>query len=633
MFYATTIKSVGNTGVVDAQGRYLSFIGDLPVKEGDIVYTDGKYIFGHAPPKGSPAFFDEPSGIPVLGDEYSLSTEEQKEELRGYFTPSGKYKRYRVKGAEWITNAEKTYAHDGKETAGTEIDGQKVIDAGITDEGDIYIATDGLYRENKTVKYNHHIFIGYHNGELFQTDEPHWVKAYTEPYVGEEVTLGVEAEPIDTSTVIYKNGERSDEFNLKTFADMVTEKSLEARDKIMSLAANVDESGNTLTVPPEGANWMKQPPPPESFIAASSARVLTFKFDQQGDWDAIITASAYGYCFPYLYLQGSPLEATFDSETPEWNDYLADCLSALESFIYEENYYPFLNVKRYPKFTGTKAINGYYTWEYAHYCEDAMAYYIPLVRFKFFEWYPVAFGASMLLHVHNGKIATVMQSRCGGGNTVYTCGSWDEKKHYDRDDSTFEIGVDLEENDWRFPVGDKIFLGGYGSELTGFFDDTDKKLTDVPQLNQRIHFEPEYPFKLSFHNDAVAKELYKSLGAPDINVVHRHIIGLPSSRYYYQEDGATYSTEKFPDEFFSLDALKPYRFLNEFFDEKATTDINRDGLYRFNPSCAKMKGDKFLFGSYGEKLYLKDSGDWQQVGDGLKNFRLREMKKITKAKK
>lgn len=629
MFYTTTIKSVGQSGVIDAQGRRLNFIGYLPVKAGDTVYTDGNVIFGNAPPKGAPAIFDEPSGIPVLGDEDSSG-----DELRGYFTINGKYKRYRIAGDNWITNGKKKYAHDGDETSGTEIDGQRLIDAGITDDGDIYIVTDGLYRETQTTSYNHHIFIGYHNGNQFAADGPHWVNSYIEPHIGEEITLGVASNPVDLSAVIYKNGKQTDEFNLKPFADMVEEKSLEARDKIMALSASSDEYGNLLPEPPKGANRMEQPPPPDSFVAAKSARILTFKTDQQGNWDAIVTASAYGYCFPYLYLQGSVLEPTFTSATPQFDGYLQDCIEDLETYIFTRKYYPFLNIKRYsPRFTGEISISGYYTTAYANWATKAIAYYIPLVRYTFFEWFPVAFGASMLFHVHNGEIVTVMQSRYGGGNTVYSYGSWDETQHYDNYNSTFEIGVALEENDWRFPVGDKIFLGGFGSEITGLFDDDDKKISNVPQFDQTIHFEPEYPLAYSTHNDAIAEVLYKEIAAPAINAVHHHTVCLPSPRYSYQENGITYSTEQFPDEFFSLNALKPYRFLNEFFDEKAINDVNRDGLFRFNPSGANLKGGKLLFGVYGEKLYLKTSGEWQQVGDGLKNFRLRELKNIRKAKK
>lgn len=120
MFYATQIKSVGKGVAVDTRGNTLTFIGYLPVQAGDTVYTDGKIIFGNAPPKGSPAVFDEPGGIPVLG----------ADELRGYFTLNGKYKKFGIKGNEWIVNNDKNYKHDDGE--------ENIIDAEIATDGSVY---------------------------------------------------------------------------------------------------------------------------------------------------------------------------------------------------------------------------------------------------------------------------------------------------------------------------------------------------------------------------------------------------------------------------------------------------------------------------------------------------------------
>lgn len=118
MFFRTQLKSVGVGGAVDMQGRRLAFIGYLPCKAGDWVFTDGSVIFGNSKPKGAPAIFNaEPSGIPVLSDD-----------LRGYFTTSGKFKKYRIKGDEWITNGEKKYSHDNGE--------ENIIDAEIARDND-----------------------------------------------------------------------------------------------------------------------------------------------------------------------------------------------------------------------------------------------------------------------------------------------------------------------------------------------------------------------------------------------------------------------------------------------------------------------------------------------------------------
>lgn len=126
MFFATQLKSVTSNGAVDVQGRSLSFIGYLQVKAGDTVYTDGKVIFGNAPPKGAPAIFDEPSGVPVLGDNYFLG--EQDDELRGYFTKSGKYKSYQIAGDDWIVNDDRNFKHDADDN---------IIDVEISDGGEL----------------------------------------------------------------------------------------------------------------------------------------------------------------------------------------------------------------------------------------------------------------------------------------------------------------------------------------------------------------------------------------------------------------------------------------------------------------------------------------------------------------
>ena len=146
MFYATQIKSVHAGGAVDVSGRSLRFIGYLPVKAGDTVYTDGRFIFGNAPPKGAPAIFDEQGGIPVLA--YNL---------RGYFTLQGKFKDYRIAGTDWIVNDKNNYKHD------------------VQLLSIVCVRTDG---ELLTVEKNVIPFAAddydYHNGFYTQTPAPLW---------------------------------------------------------------------------------------------------------------------------------------------------------------------------------------------------------------------------------------------------------------------------------------------------------------------------------------------------------------------------------------------------------------------------------------------------------------------------
>ena len=119
MFYVTRIQTINGSTVTDTSGRRLRFIGNLPVKVGDVVCTDGTFIFGHAPPKGSPAIFDEQSGIPILANN-----------LRGYFNLNGDFKSYNIAGDAWIVNDKKFYAHD--------VDDVEIIDAEIANDGELF---------------------------------------------------------------------------------------------------------------------------------------------------------------------------------------------------------------------------------------------------------------------------------------------------------------------------------------------------------------------------------------------------------------------------------------------------------------------------------------------------------------
>ena len=76
MYYQTRIRKIySGGGAIDVQGKKLSFIGNLPVQEGDIVWTDGNVIFGHANIGDTPLISINAGGIPVLDGDT----------LQGYF--------------------------------------------------------------------------------------------------------------------------------------------------------------------------------------------------------------------------------------------------------------------------------------------------------------------------------------------------------------------------------------------------------------------------------------------------------------------------------------------------------------------------------------------------------------------
>ena len=125
MFYATTIKKVTTNGVEDIHGKILRFTGSLPWKEGDTVWTDGKFILGHVPIRGGAILPPEESGIPVVADKINGNSNI----TRGYFKLSGNFKHEQIAEGSWVTNEAEMYRHGDREN---------VFDAEISDNRTLY---------------------------------------------------------------------------------------------------------------------------------------------------------------------------------------------------------------------------------------------------------------------------------------------------------------------------------------------------------------------------------------------------------------------------------------------------------------------------------------------------------------
>ncbi|MBQ4494666.1 MAG: hypothetical protein II968_02760 [Selenomonadaceae bacterium] len=54
---------------------------------------------------------------------------------------------------------------------------------------------------------------------------------------------------------------------------------------------------------------------------------------------------------------------------------------------------------------------------------------------------------------------------------------------------------------------------------------------------------------------------------------------------------------------------------------------------QFTPVFYQFNGNSYIYGIKGGKLYRNSNGKSVEVADGLKNFRLCELKRISKAKK
>lgn len=635
MFYQTVLQSVKNGVAVDVQGKRLTFIGYMQVQEGDTVWTDGSVIFGNVPPKGQP-----PPPIPMSGIPIAI-IDENGDELKGKVVQIGTIRRYNIVTEDWFVNDDEFFQH------GTDfIDNQKVIEAEIfkTQGGkELSVVTEGLYRKNQYVKYLRHLFVSYHYGVPFTYlgSEAYAVFTNVRAYQGEEVTLGVTSDSINQTAKVYKDNKLVEEIDLKPYADFISEKCWNVERQLMQLSQN------------NGANYTRQPAPPQSFIASNYARIVSFRIHQNGDWDAIIFATATGYCFPYALSDGSVLDATFNATagaTTTFSEALAACVENIELTIFSDNNFPFLQIEKYPTFKGVKKNGDKYTSEYKNYVENAIVYYIPRVRFKFAVWYPVNFGASCLLRVHNGEIISTMRLHAGGGNKVRSEYEWNETQKIYYVPHTFSVVSPPEENEWTFPITDNFYCAGVGNKIQSVCDETNNVVIDLENLKLNVgeYLEVSYPLDNYYDHEDSQKMILAERTGLDYRAFRESFVALPEPEYLiYDKDGTSW--EKFWT-FSSINTLIPqggenknkeifsnycpnlqnqedYFFMDGFFDRKSD-----DGFFRFNPCLAKLTNTKYLFGVHGGEIFAEQNNSWVR-GNKLKNFRLRELKNFSKAKK
>ena len=76
--YPVVVESVGN-GCITADGKTLGLIGNLPLSPGQVVYTDGKIVYGHVPVRDQTSLPSGQKGIPAIG----YSTDDWSEQVHG----------------------------------------------------------------------------------------------------------------------------------------------------------------------------------------------------------------------------------------------------------------------------------------------------------------------------------------------------------------------------------------------------------------------------------------------------------------------------------------------------------------------------------------------------------------------
>lgn len=125
------VQSVGVGCVIDENGRKLRMIGNMPVKEGDMVWTDGHIAYGHRPVKEQVHLPAVPGGVPFVD-----RTSARGNFTQGYYSDTAKRKIKRLgtasEGGFLVNNEGRLYLERSP--------GRKVLDAEIlTDEDGVVI--------------------------------------------------------------------------------------------------------------------------------------------------------------------------------------------------------------------------------------------------------------------------------------------------------------------------------------------------------------------------------------------------------------------------------------------------------------------------------------------------------------
>lgn len=620
MYYQTQVKNSKAGSITDVNGKTLYLIGNFDCQEGDSVWTDGQFVFGHTPARSTPLVFTDNSGIPV-----------SFEDSRGYIKPNGKFKEKDISSADWIVNTDRIFE------SGNDAEDAETIDAEINNNGDLVTVTNGFYRFKSAPTFRNHLYTQTYRA-ISENESRYRIISEVTPYVGQLFDYPAKsfADIPDENTPVMLNQE---EIDLKQFADMAEELALEAKDKIMEKSNKGDkvEAGEEKAV-----NWTSQPEPPDDFIALSYAAVVGFHVSRNGDWDAIISTAAMGICFPYLTFDGSIFDRAFpNDEDKTFSDDLVKCINNFEDVVFNLQSLPFEpTFEQYEEFDGTeKDYNDEYTPEFKEYILDKIKYYIPLARFKYYYWFPIIFSACKILHVHNGKVTGTIYQSHGGGNVVIAPDIWNEKEEKtSAADITFDDFVyndskeeDEEDEGKYLPLGDGYYCEFspisiwevYGTKGETF------SLSDDIYVAEDLGGYEAYGEYQGYYYSLLDSEATTIATQNNISVdnLYGRAIFTPALSYHFEE--LSHDNDDDSDSYLDNPRKENFPYMSGWFKNPDEDDDDAVISYCFS----ELKNGGFLLGARGGSLYRVGSGGTHKLGSGLKNFRLRELKNINKAKK
>lgn len=605
MFFETTIQSINKNVITDIQGRKLSTIGDLPLVVGEKVWTDGKIIFGHVFEGTSQPSFGT-GGIPVLG------TIDDDEKMRGYIKDSGLYRKYPIAEGDYILNAKQKYYHGASDILDAEV--------ALDDKGNEI----GLYTAEISFPmppsaddvhyFYYHVYFTQKPGKYFTADLDLYNRLYPTQNTSDPIVQ-------DCEIIIKKDG---DIINRLKLSEIVS-------DYVNFIIGLVD---------------IKIRHPQYFDNQSVSATLYNFKLDSRGNWTALVFFS--GSVRRRFYVLNT--EGYYNTETIDYDHQWIDI--PYDDTNYEQLIKNTANMLREmgldENYTGIGAMvpEGQSLEDFLRTTNLAIA-----IRGFFDRYSSPCTIETTFQHTALGKIGQRDQEPKKTATTRAEVGCL---MQYSSDKAPKKLMERVKVS----PLEMTEHVSEYSRSPTPPTANSDG-FPVIRLINSEEHtLGKRTEFIVSSH-----------LG---IGEVSRDVAYVPMETFYFYEYEYTYTAEKGyanPD-YKEVDFAEPYfdfpvqdnffvRFnsswdsphswgyyghlpkctIQGIFDatKKVCDDITQDNddVLKLNLSAVQLKKntDSYLIGVHNDKLYKVQKNESTVIGDDLKNFRLRRMKNIAKARK
>lgn len=570
MFYQTTLQSVKNGVAVDIQGKQLRFIGYLQVQAGDTVWTDGNVIFGNVPPKSTPNIAEPLKGVPVLGDD-----------LRGYIKKSGNYRQKNIIEDNWIVNNSRHYKHGGDENL-LDVELITKITTGSYDNTPILYKADTAY-EDSVVRFYRDDTLE----EEIDLDNGFNIAEQKASYIANEIVGG--------NTERFKRVIPYEVYSDDYSAGRVPRADIN-KTKIMGLKIDSEGSSHAIV-----ASWRSF-----SYEVYAYNKTHSYKFYVNSETNN--------------YKVGDTSAESFLSNLPSVPDLIDDLVTRItdiEERIYTYDYKDLGVNEFYARNTGSKDLRYLFTcFSYELTYFKNWQFEKTIDRNSFQTFFDISDHIEEEVSTspdgfYKGKVGTqrkVIAASTAWHTIIVLEDTDDTQDYYQAKNNIKSLNSGSSDetlfNVFAFPLQD-----GYTAEMTiwqikAIFDENGNQICGELPIQESSAFLEDY---VAFESEkGVDVDWNKKRRIYADNSTETVAVASDYSNYqcgifYYDDDG-----EK-------QDYLMP------------------------NVSVTKLSEKKYLVGFHKGNLYLIDDGDIKRIteneNDKLKNFRLREMKNLNKAKR